>query len=104
VVIDSGYYQHSTDTGEGMCSALYGAFYDNEVITEEELRFALNEINEYVGGPFHYLYRELIFSKVAPVPEGYDDWDDIPDHDRVELLYEMTLGIYKNWAQRPDLS
>ena len=101
--IDGGHYKHSTDSGEGMCSALYDAQMAG-AITGEERHFAINEISEYVGGPFQYLYRELVFSKVAPVPEGYDSWDDVSDHDRVGLLYEMTLGIYKNWAQRPDLS
>ena len=102
-VIDGGHYKHSTDSGEGMCTALYDA-HGCGAITEEERRKAISEINEYVGGPFHYLYRELVFSEVAPVPEGYDSWDDVSDHDRVGLLYEMTLGIYKNWAQRPELS
>ena len=83
-VISLGYYNVLTDNS-AMCSALYDAWYEDE-ISEEEYQFARGQIDEYLlTTDCAYLFTAL--AKVG-----------LP-HD-----IEARTAIYRDWANRPALT
>lgn len=85
-VIDEGFYSNEfieSKSSRWMCEAIHYA-YVAELLTMEERRLALEEIKEYIQG-YTFLGSAL---SISNLPYKYED----------------RLAIYRNWANRPQLT